>query len=83
MLNYRAIAEKLAIENVGLKRQLEGKDVLIKALVEKVYSLEDTIKKMEEEMGTRSSFLSWEILWTEEPGSIQSIGSQIQMQLND
>ena len=52
MLNYRAIAERLAIENVGLKRQLEGKDVLIKSLVEKVYSLEDTIKKMEEEMGT-------------------------------
>ena len=52
MLNYRAIAEKLAIENVGLKRQLEGKDVLIKSLVEKVYSLEDIIKKMEEEMGT-------------------------------
>ena len=41
---------------------------------------EDTL---EEEMGTRSSFLSWEILWTEEPGSIQSIGSQSQMQLND
>ena len=52
MLNYRAIAEKLAIENIGLKRQLEGKDVLIKSLVEKIYSLEDTIKKMEEEMGT-------------------------------
>jgi hypothetical protein len=52
MLNYRAIANKLAIENEGLKRQLEGKDVLIRALVEKVYSLEDTIKKMEEEMGT-------------------------------
>lgn len=52
MLNYRVIANKLAIENEGLKRQLEGKDVLIRALVEKVYSLEDTIKKMEEEMGT-------------------------------
>ena len=46
MRNYRAIAEKLAIENVGLKRQLEGKDVLIASLVEKVYSLEDIIKKM-------------------------------------
>ena len=27
-------------------------------------------------MATRSSILAWEILWTEDPGGLQSIGSQ-------
>ena len=31
---------------------------------------------LEEEMATHSSFLAWEIPWTEEPGRLQSMGSQ-------
>ena len=31
---------------------------------------------LEEEMVTRSSFLAWEIPWMEEPGRLQSMGSQ-------
>ena len=27
-------------------------------------------------MATHSSILAWEILWTEEPGELQSLGSQ-------
>ena len=30
----------------------------------------------EKEMATHSSILAWEIPWTEEPGEIQSMGSQ-------
>ena len=30
----------------------------------------------EEEMATHSSILAWEIPWTEEPGGLQSTGSQ-------
>ena len=30
----------------------------------------------EKEMATHSSILSWEIPWTEEPGGLQSMGSQ-------
>ena len=30
---------------------------------------------LEKEMATHSSILAWEIPWTEEPGSLQSIGS--------
>ena len=30
---------------------------------------------LEEEMATHSSVLAWEILWTEEPGGLQSMGS--------
>ena len=31
---------------------------------------------MEKEMETHSSILAWEIAWTEEPGGLQSTGSQ-------
>ena len=31
---------------------------------------------LEEEMATNSSILAWKIPWTEEPGGLQSIGSQ-------
>ena len=31
---------------------------------------------LEEETVTHSSFLAWEIPWTEEPGRLQSMGSQ-------
>ena len=40
-----------------------------------VWSLgwEDSLEK---EMATHSSILVWEIPWTEEPGRLQSLGSQ-------
>ena len=31
---------------------------------------------LEKEMATYSSILTWEIPWTEEPGVLQSVGSQ-------
>ena len=31
---------------------------------------------LEEEMGTHSSSLAWRIPWTEEPGGLESMGSQ-------
>ena len=34
---------------------------------------EDTLEK---EMATHSSILAWKISWTEEPGGLQSMGSQ-------
>ena len=33
---------------------------------------------LEEEMAIHSSILDWKIPWTEEPGGLQSIGSQSQ-----
>ena len=33
---------------------------------------------LEKEVATHSSFIAWEIPWTEEPGGLQSIGSQSQ-----
>ena len=31
---------------------------------------------LEEEMATHCSILSWKIPWTEEPGGLQSVGSE-------
>ena len=42
--------------------------------------LEDPLEK---EMATHSSILAWKIPWTEEPGSLQSIGSQGWPQLSN
>ena len=33
-------------------------------------------ESLEREMETHSSILVWEILWSEEPGGLQSMGSQ-------
>ena len=41
----------------------------------RVWSLEREYP-LEKEMATHSSILAWEIPWTEEPGGLQSIGSQ-------
>ena len=31
---------------------------------------------LEKEVATHSSIIAWKILWTEEPGELQSMGSQ-------
>ena len=35
---------------------------------------------LEKEMATHSSILAWEISWTEDPGGIQSMESQMEQQ---
>ena len=42
-----------------------------------VPGLEDPLEK---EMATHSSVLAWKIPWREEPGGLQSMGSQLSMQ---
>ena len=39
-------------------------------------SIPDSKVPLEKQMATHSSFLGWEISWTEEPGALQSMGSQ-------
>ena len=38
---------------------------------------------LEKEMATHSSILAWKISWVEEPGGLQSMGSQSWTQLSD
>ena len=37
---------------------------------------------LEEEMATHCSFLAWRVPWTEDPGGLQSLGSQSQTRLS-
>ena len=39
----------------------------------------DCVDPLEKEMATYSSILAWRIPWTEEPGGLQSMGSQRDM----
>ena len=41
-----------------------------------VGSISGSEDPLEEEMATHSSILAWRIPWTEEPGGLQSTGSQ-------
>ena len=38
---------------------------------------------LEKEMATHSSILAWRIPWMEDPGGLQSMGSQSQTRLSD
>ena len=38
---------------------------------------------LEKEMATHSTILAWRIPWTQEPGGLQSTGSQSQTRLSD
>ena len=38
---------------------------------------------LEKELAVHSSIFAWEILWTEKPGGLQSMGSHSQIRLSD
>ena len=48
----------------------------VKNLLPMQETKETWVLSLEEEMATRSSILAWRIPWTEEPGGLQSTGSQ-------
>ena len=60
-----------------LKRGFHGSLVKILPAMEEMWvqslGQEDPLEK---EMATHSSILAWEIPWSEEPGGLQSMGSQ-------
>ena len=60
---------------MGLPRWLSGKAQWSSMQGMQVLSLgqDDPLQK---EMATHSSILAWEISWAEEPGRLQSMGSQ-------
>ena len=56
---------------------------LVAQLVKNLPAVQDTLVRslgwedpLEKEMVTHSSILAWKISWTEEPGGLQSMGSQ-------
>ena len=58
----------------GASQVLSGKEFACQE-GEPVWSL-DLEDPLEKEMATHSSILAWEILWTDEPGGLQSMGLQ-------
>ena len=58
----------------GLPRWLSGKESAYDA--GDAGSIPGREDPLEEEMVTHSSILAWGIPWTEEPGGLQSLGSQ-------
>ena len=43
---------------------------------------QDREDPLEKEMATHCSFLAWRVPWTEDPGGLQSLGSQSQTRLS-
>ena len=72
-LKYATI--RLGLGQSRFPRWLRGKKIHLPIQEMWVQSLcwEDPLEK---EMATHSSILAWEIPWTEEPGGLQSMGSQ-------
>ena len=68
------MAESVTTERLSLHRWLSGE--------EPAYNAGDTDSthgsgsSLEKDMATHSSILAWKIPWTEEPGGLQSMGSQ-------
>ena len=61
----------------GFPRWLSGEELAYKAGVAgDTGSIPGLGRSLEEGMATHSSILAWRIPWTEEPGGLQSIGSQ-------
>ena len=61
----------------GLPRELSSKDSACNAGArEDAGSIPGQEDPLEEDMAVYSSILAWRILWTEEPGRVQSMGSQ-------
>ena len=66
-----------------LPRWLSGKESAYKAgSIRDAGSISGSGRSLEEGMATHSSILAWRIPWTEEPGGLQSMGSQNQTQLS-
>ena len=66
---------------------IPGGGFLVAQLVKNLPAMQEALQELqvqslgredalEEEMATHSSTLAWKILWTEEPGRLQSMGSQ-------
>ena len=54
-----------------------GRTSLVAQTAKRLPTVQETwVQSLEKEMATHSSILAWKIPWTEEPGGLQSMGSQ-------
>ena len=76
---------KLALRRITMSKASGGEKItsLLAQMVKHLPTMRETQVRslgwedlLEKEMATHSSILAWKIPWTEEPGRIQSMGSQ-------
>ena len=67
----------------GFGRNIAGGASLVTQMVKNLPAMQETLVQLlgqedplEKEMATHSSILAWKTPWTEEPGGLQSMGSQ-------
>ena len=74
---FKKIFTYLVVWVLGLPQWLSGKESTynVEAAVE-VGLISESGRSLVEGRATHSSILAWRIQWTEEPGGLQSIGSQ-------
>ena len=63
-------------EKVGLKLNIQKTKIMASSPITSWQIDEETMEIMTDFMATHSSTLAWKILWTEDPGRLQSMGSQ-------
>ena len=64
------------ITKIGLPRWLSGKESACQRRRHRRSRFSPREDLLAEDMATHSSILAWRILWTEEPGGLQFMGSQ-------
>ena len=74
---WRAVIHGVAKSRTRLRASLVAQTVKLLPVMQETWAQslcrEDPLEK---ERATHSSILAWKIPWTEEPGGLQSIGSQ-------
>ena len=74
-INTKALTLQTPTDNcLGLPKWLSGKESACNA--GDLGSIPGSGRSRGEGNGTHSSILAWEVPWTEEPGGLQSVGSQ-------
>ena len=63
------------ITTITISRTFSSSQQKLYPLTTTPHSYPPLAQGMEKEMATHSSTLAWQILWTEEPGGLQSMGS--------
>ena len=80
---YCHIPRSLKIQNLNLGFLCASRTSLVAQVVKRLPTMRETWVQslgwedpLEKKMATHSSTLAWKVLWTEEPGRLQSMGSQ-------
>ena len=68
----RALTDAISINGLTIAQSIKNLPAMQETRVQSL-GWEDTLEK---EMATHFNILAWKISWTEEPGGLQSMGSQ-------